>query len=245
MRERPILFNGDMVRAILEGRKTVTRRLVDPQPPVGHQWHGWIVESSNRKDEGKASWAACEGSLAHDAHRVHCPFGRPGDRLWVRENWWQAGEWQPRYPMVDECVWHGSSRVVYSADGLPPSEPNRHFPNGAPNGYTAADPNVAWRHRPSIHMPRWASRILLEVTAVRVERLQDITEEQAIAEGIDLDALEDSQERYDMVLAGSCATGRATPITAFRDLWLSTGGDWDANPWVWAIEFKRAEVRHA
>ena len=223
-RERPILFSGDMVRAILEGRKTVTRRAVKSD---------WIQsERAPLETSAGIFYFWCSGEHA-------CPFGRPGDRLWVRENWWQAGEWQPRYPMVDECVWHGSSRVVYSADGLPPNEPNRHFPNGAPNGYTAADPNVAWRHRPSIHMPRWASRILLEVTAVRVERLQDITEEQALAEGIDLDALADAQERYDMVLAGSGADGRATPITAFRDLWNSTGGDWDANPWVWVIEFKR------
>ena len=254
MRERPILFNGDMVRAILDGRKTVTRRLVPSWqlPTETSQADGdklrWMSVAQRDPRWGfgvfGASEAECMAQYNEDGPRC-CPFGNEGDRLWVRENWWQAGEWQPRYPMVDECVWHGSSRVFYSADGLPPNEPNRHLPGGAPKGYTAADPNVVWRHRPSIHMPRWASRILLEVTAVRVERLQDITEEQAIAEGIDLDALADSQERYDMVLAGSCAAGRATPITAFRDLWLSTGGDWDANPWVWVIQFKRAEASHA
>lgn len=214
MRERPILFNGDMVRAILEGRKTVTRRLVDPQPPVGHQWHGWIVESSNRKDEGKASWAACEGSLAHDAHRVHCPFGRPGDRLWVRETF-VGGQ--------------NGTAIRYRA-----TEPD--WPAGQ---------GTHWPWRPSIHMPRWASRILLEVTAVRVERLQDITEEQAQAEGADpihLDGLTAS----DITALDLEWADPATPYrNGFRRLWESLGGDWDANPWVWVIEFKRAEVRHA
>lgn len=200
MRERPILFSGDMVRAILEGRKTVTRRLVDPQPPAGHQWHGWIVESSIRKDEGKASWAACEGSLAHDAHRVHCPFGRPGDRLWVRETF-VGGQ--------------NGTAIRYRA-----TEPD--WPAGQ---------GTHWPWRPSIHMPRWASRILLEVTAVRVERLHDITLGEICKEGLARSIYE-----FAPVQRG---------FDAFADLWKSTGGDWDANPWVWVIEFKRVEAAHA
>jgi hypothetical protein len=199
MRERPILFNGDMVRAILEGRKTVTRRLIKPAPEMV-------------TDRSIATWEGDPAALMRLLEQAgrKCPYGQPGDRLWVRETW------AP-----------GATRTMYRAGCNPCYLP--------PSG----------RWKPSIHMPRWASRILLEVTAVRVERLQDITEEQAIAEGIDLDALADAQDRYDMVLAWSGADGRATPITAFRDLWNSTGGDWDANPWAWVIEFRRVEAAHA
>lgn len=224
MRERPILFNGDMVRAILEGRKTVTRRAMKAQPVLdGGFWKlggaGW--------SKGISSFAPMPGYSLSE----RCPFGRPGDRLWVRET---------TEAFRSPCGATELSR--YAADGAPVLHPDLEdceFSN------SIAHWTCSRSTRPSIHMPRWASRILLEITAVRVERLQDITEEQAIAEGIDLDALVASQDRYDMVLAGSGADGRATPITAFRDLWNSTGGDWDANPWVWVVEFKRLEARHA
>ena len=88
-------------------------------------------------------------------------------------------------------------------------------------------------------MPRAASRILLEITGVRVERLQDISDKEIEAEGIDLDALAEGQDRYDMCHAGSGADGRPTLRNAWRELWESTGGDWDANPWVWVVSFKR------
>ena len=87
-------------------------------------------------------------------------------------------------------------------------------------------------------MPRWASRIMLEIVSVRVERLQDISDADITAEGIDMEALAESQDRYDIVCKGSGASGRATERTAWRDLWESTGGDWEANPWCWAITFK-------
>lgn len=233
MRERPILFIGDMVRAILEGRKTVTRRTVKSD---------WI-QSERAPLETSAGvfhfW--CSGEFA-------CPYGLPGDRLWVRETWCDVNlygapglayraDGDIRDLMAEPCFLDADGAFDYSADRVKAYG----FAVWCDDLLSGAE----GRWRPSIHMPRWASRILLEITAVRVERLQDITEEQAIAEGIDLDALADAQDRYDMVLAGSGADGRATPITAFRDLWNSTGGDWDANPWVWVIEFKRVEASHA
>ena len=88
-------------------------------------------------------------------------------------------------------------------------------------------------------MPRWASRILLEIVLVRVERLQDISDADIEAEGIDMDALDEAQDRYDTIAKDGNASGRATMRTAWRELWESTGGDWDSNPWLWVIEFKR------
>lgn len=228
-KERPILFSIAMVRAILEGRKTVTRRALRTQPVLNGSF--WEL--------GGAGWSAGVKSITPVAgHSLAylCPYGQPGDRLWVRESWWQAGDWQATYPEDDTGAWFGSRRVVYSSDGTPPNEPNTSYPGGLRNGaYSAAAPNKIWRHRPSIHMPRWACRILLEVTAVRVERLQGITYEQAVAEGVYRDccrAWAATDEGGDL---------HKYPEPAFRDLWLKTGGDWDANPWVWVVEFKRIE----
>jgi hypothetical protein len=215
IKERPILFSAPMVRAILEGRKTVTRRAV--KFPLIDRDFGCEL-AGNEIDQS-------------EAHRL-CPYGQPGQRLWVRESWWQAGDWQATYPEDDTGAWFGSRRVVYSADGTPPNEPNSSYPSGLRNGaYPAAAPDKIWRHRPSIHMNRWASRILLENTDVRVERLQDISEEQASAEGVSAQAVESFR-----------VAGVARPAGfAFRDLWTSINGDenWTVNPWVWVVEFKR------
>lgn len=222
MRERPILFAEPMVRAILSGQKMVTRRAIKPQPKVTEAYlreHEAWVEGLTLSDHVNNAWQS--GFID-----VACPYGEPGDRLWVRESWWQAGDWQSTYPEDDTGAWFGSKRIAYSADSTPPNEPNRHYPAGLRNGaYSAAEPNKIWRHRPSIHMPRWASRILLEITAVRVERVQDISDEQALAEGVD-------------------QTNTSIPGYArqrFQDLWESINGtgSWDANPWVWVVEFKR------
>ncbi|HBO4748886.1 TPA: hypothetical protein L4V19_001991 [Pseudomonas aeruginosa] len=184
MKERPILFSGPMVRAILEGRKTVTRRAV--------------------KDTGfYAIDAAIHGNEValreREALSTRCPFGQPGDRLWVREAWAQ----------INVAQAPGETWVVYR-------ECDNRTDYGGP-----------WK--PSIHMRRRDSRILLEITAVRVERLQDITEDQAIAEGIDTHPM------------GFYGNGCITAGGAFLELWESINGDgsWAANPWVWVIEFKR------
>lgn len=219
IKERPALFSGAMVRATLEGRKTVTRRAIKPQPPEGHKWRGWVVDSTCSKEIGSASWDEAGGPLRRNATYARCPYGKPGDRLWVRETCFINDYREASVPEQERA----DCEIHYRADGIPDFEGEEEL--------------IRWR--PSIHMPRWASRILLEVTDVRVERLQDISDKEIEAEGIDLDALADGQDRYDMCHAGSGADGRPTLRTAWRELWESTGGDWDTNPWVWVVEFKR------
>jgi hypothetical protein len=173
MKERPILFSGEMIRAILEGRKTQTRRVLKPE------------------------------MFACDPRPVHpCPYGQPGDRLWVRETISQhnyCGFPLALIPQVNAArmrVWS------YAAD--------------------AVDEGTVTRNRPSIHMPRWASRLTLEIAKVRVERVQEISEADAIAEG--------------------CTTAGWGARQGYRNLWDTINGKrgfgWDANPWVWIVDFK-------
>lgn len=221
-RERPILFNDQMVRAILEGRKTVTRRVVTPQP----DFLGSMVDPNTPFKTLDAGLHA----------RITCPYGQPGDRLWVRETWTD----------VNMC---GAPALAYRADEDIRDlmeEPGFLDDRGA---FNYDDPRVkpypfaCWyaeldqaRWRPSIHMPRWASRILLEITAVRVERLQDISEEQALAEGVRGEPCDHARQACsDIGCWGDTAKG------AFGFLWeqLNGAGAWQANPWVWVVEFKR------
>lgn len=209
MKERPILFSAPMVRALLDGSKTQTRRMVKPFfARVG----------------AIASAVPADVVVERDgfAHRG-CPYGQPADRLWVRESWHQRGVWRkPDWPEAewDDAYWSGSKDVIYAAD--------------------AARPATGWRGRPSIHMPRWASRILLEIVSVRVERLQDISVADAKAEGIT------PYEVRQFAQFGATAEERAamyqrSAVRPYRDLWesLNGAGSWAANPWVWVVEFKR------
>lgn len=226
MKERPILFNGAMVRAILEGRKTVTRRLVK----------GGQIPKENLAEEGRHRWSAIGqhhprygfcvfGETASEcaqelATHAPCPYGRPGDRLWVRE--------------TTEADYSTSDCVVLS----------RYTADKEPVMYLANDDGVPiqaidhWDYprdsRPSIHMKRDACRILLEITGVRVERLQDISEEQAEAEGVHRDV----RMWFATDEGGPAFTW---PQHAFAHLWRGINGaeSWDANPWVWVVEFKR------
>ena len=186
IKERPILFSAPMVRAILESRKTVTRRAV--------------------KGSGLNFLADFTPEYAALPENHFCPHGKPGDRLWVREAWARVGIAQ-----APDQQW-----VVYR-------ESDNRTDYGGP-----------WK--PSIHMPRWASRILLEITDVRVERLQDISEAQALAEGIYSDPAVNGMYTAD---GDNYTSKQDGPGRAFADLWKSTGGDWVANPWVWVVEFKR------
>ncbi|HBP4592616.1 TPA: hypothetical protein L5618_004877 [Pseudomonas aeruginosa] len=216
MKERPILFTGPMVRAILEGRKTVTRRVVKPQP----DFLGSMVDPNTPFKTLDAGLHA----------RITCPYGEPGDRLWVRETWHVGKPHDKTAPadILAPLLAEGRGiTVLYTAGGWqsigPAGREEPIYPDDQPL------PDWAGKGRPSIHMPRWACRILLEITAVRVERLQDISEEQARAEGY-------PAER-------ECETG-GSGLDAwlwFRSLWGEINGPeaFTANPWVWVIEFKR------
>ena len=215
IKERPILFSAPMVRAILEGRKTVTRRALNAQSLKNIGYGVQLGECHELPSEGPLH----PNSIGY--YIDFCPYGNPGDRLWVRETCF-INDYREAAVPVDE---RAECEIIYRADGLPDWEGEEEL--------------IRWR--PSIHMPRWASRILLEITDVRVERLQDITEEQALAEGIiphvrggwhwhphDPSNVDDWHQ-----------FGFKSPAFAFQDLWIGTGGNWDANPWVWVVEFKR------
>lgn len=234
--EHPILMNGAMVRAVLDGSKMQTRRIAKLQRLAGSYFVGGAagVEFDGfriPRDGGPAPArfsAEAVGGGACISEEIHCPYGKPGDRLWVRETFGYVSPDEHQRP-PSECS------IEYRAD-LPADCTDR--PGSWPVEECAGDPERP-RWRPSIHMPRAASRILLEIVSVRVERLQDISDADIVAEGIDMEALAESQDRYDVVCKGSGASGRATERSAWRDLWESTGGDWEANPWCWAITFKR------
>lgn len=179
MKERPILFSAPMVRAILEGRKTMTRRALKKQPPflarVRHTWFNAPIYGFTDEDVPAANW-----------WKIRCPYGQPGDRLWVRETW--------RKDIYDNSTHY---RASHPCPDLP-------------------------KWKPAIHMFRKDSRINLEITAVRVEQLQDITEDDAKAEG------------------AQCGVGCPDHRIAFGRLWESINGpgSWSKNPWVWVVEFK-------
>lgn len=204
MKERPILFSAPMVRAILDGRKTQTRRIAK-DPVIGE-----IVKAGG-----------------NPGYRL-CQYGQPGDRLWVRETWARNNN-----QLSDT---HSDTSIAYRADGE-----TRAQDNGT---------DLPWR--PSIHMPRRASRILLEVTGVRVERLQDISEEDAIKEGARFfaDIPIGVPHRFQDAPRWSMDTSPPntdhclpTARVAFGNLWNRINGDgsWDANPWVWVVSFRLIE----
>lgn len=201
MKERPILFSGEMVRAILrdEDPKTQTRRVVKPQPTDRIEGKGngrfWTTIPSIGGETGKYS-----------IHEIACPYGRPGDRLWVRETFADLrGQGFP-------------APFGYAADCRP----------GSDSDQARKDYGVKWK--PSIFMPRWASRIELEVVDVRVERVQAITEDDAKAEGVIYSARPGSE-------LGNGYRNR------YRELWdelnAKRGHGWDRNPWVWVVKFER------
>lgn len=203
MKERPILFSAPMVRALLNGRKTQTRR---------------AYKNRKHPDAG-CDMAACE--LAREKQHVidrSCPYGRPGDRLWVRET---------HRPIFGQTC--GLIAVDYQAD---PREKWERLGDqiGTPTKWT-----------PSIHMRREYSRIQLEIVSVRIERLNDISYEDAISEGMaDHAKVIPCNKNFDET-SEQCARRLRWPQRQYENLWnkISGAGSWDANPWVWAVEFKR------
>lgn len=199
MTERPILFSAPMVRALLAGTKTQTRRIVKRQP----DWVAW-----GRKMGEKHPTPMFR--IGDQIVEAHCPYGKPGDRLWVRETW---GFHEPGIP-------------AYRASA---TEDQLRF----------------YRWRPSIYMPRQYSRITLNVAGVRIERLQAISVADAIAEGL-LRHVGEIETWWGNGTEGERPTHNAcrwlSPVECYRDLWQSINGpsSWDANPWVWVVEFRRA-----
>jgi len=215
VKARPILFSAPMVRALLDGRKTQTRRILKPQPPVECGIHYMLGNESWLDDENQSPlrhyWEAWGGPLFENkpadhlcgSHSVRSPHGKPGDQLWVREAW--------------------STHACF--DHIPPRDLTTRSIH-----YQADGTIKTGKYRQAFHMPRWASRITLEVVSVRVERLNDISTEDCIAEGIttnlrEHDAVCDLRDQY-------------------RELWehLNGSGSWAANPWVWVVEFRRIEA---
>ena len=217
MTERPIIFSGPMVRAILDGRKTQTRRAVKPKYPI--EFFGGKGEEGDPRcwgygpcDDG--TWALLDNRDGDsESWQIPCPYGVSGDRLWVRETWGLHRDYERVYETDKKpCVGFLGYLATDDDDSCPKTIINR------------------WR--PSIHMPRWASRITLEVVEVRVQRVQDISEADAVAEGC---------RQHESAILSRAVGYRAT----FRELWDSLnanrGHGWATNPWVWAITFKRLE----
>lgn len=226
MKERPIPFSGPMVRAILEGQKTVTRRAVKPQ----------FMSAPVDVIDGVPSWdrpANYAGEVTMNTqHGKPCPYGKPGDRLWVRETWLEDPE--------NDGTWAYTQYM--GCKGSPLSDIPKRFQKPDHCIFRASwkGPDMLWR--PSIHMPRWASRILLEISDVRVERLQDISEDQAEAEGIE-GCIPGCPGPYDEHGNPECDCMNLTYKQSFQAFWESINGrkSWDANPWVWVVEFKRIQ----
>lgn len=210
MKERPILFSAPMVRAILAGDKTQTRRVVKPQPHYDRQFSNDGMVLHNKKGDQTTS-------IHTPLIACHCPYGMPGDRLWVRETWMDLSE------TGIEPITGSRSRYAYRAD----------TPAGSYGDETRKEYGLKWR--PSIFMPRSACRILLEVVSVRVERLNDISEVDSLAEGSREWASEQDTPVRD-IPAGETHL-------VYRQLWesINGAGSWDADPWVWVVEFKQIE----
>ncbi|EOK9227771.1 hypothetical protein QFV42_RS18680 [Escherichia coli] len=210
-----MIFNGEMVRAILDGRKTQTRRIMKDQPSDGfHPTHNgydldlnahWYTPGVVDKNGYLQPAKKDVFGVADENEGYTCPFGEVGDRIWVRETF-----------------------AAFDADWKFPGRPHDLKDGPWPNViYPASGAGVLpGTLRPSIHMPRWASRLTLEITGVRVERLRDLSEDDAKSEGI-------------TPPSGGVLPGWEYRIN-FRDLWMSIYGadNWEANPWVWVIEFK-------
>lgn len=237
--DRGILFSGPMVRALLAGTKTQTRRIVKP--------NAWVDDDCDAGYDGQTV------GVPPYIDKSRCPYGQAGDRLWVRERWRigafrQADGAFPNrfaldflaspelartpwcYPPID--AWTKLSRQSLQECAKAAAAGSKDlWEDGDGWGWEHGKSPCRWR--PSIHMPRWASRITLEITGVRVERLRDISEADAIAEGI---------ERKDSVWKDYRTDGGwSCPINSYWSLWDSINGpgSWDANPWVWVVEFKR------
>lgn len=219
MKERPILFNDPMVRAILSGQKTQTRRVVNPYPPAQRTVIPYRPSAIVPQQDG--TFAAYTDSRKFK--EFTCPYGQPGERLWVRECWAPIG-------MTELCTGKQRTSYEYRAGRLV-------LKQGQEPAIIEQEPFFhVDRWYPSIHMPRAACRLVLEIVSVRVERLQDISREDAIAEGVQWD---DAMGGYHVDDGSHFNASFAAE--SYRSLWKHINGaeSWAANPWVWVINFKR------
>jgi len=211
MKQRPILFSGDMVRAILEGRKTQTRRLVNPQPIVGSGQEIVQVASND-------FWVGTNNGhfSGHSSTRFSCKFGQSGDQVWVKETFAIHPDYNPPYNFDGQYVYRATDPDWETTDG--------------------------WKWKPSLFMPREASRIFLEITEVRVERLQDISENDAWKEGIEFKRPPINQNATGFRHYQSGFYNAKNAQHSYQTLWEKINGpeSWDLNPWVWVVEFKTA-----
>lgn len=221
MKERPILFNGDMVRAILDGRKTQTRRVVTDAHfrKLGLERDGKFVYTT----EGPQWNGDFEGSF-------WCPFGEVGSKLWVRET------------CRAEELSDGTDGVRYLADNSFKVIENTLEASEdwiAMNHYRTGCGEIKGQVVPSIHMPRWASRITLEITGVRVERLHSISNEEIVREGFNAVSEPVLMPDDSFAVVGEFEGKRSTLRSLFSSKWteINGPGSWDANPWVWVVEF--------
>lgn len=232
MKSTPILFKLPMVQAIREGRKTQTRRIIDPQPiPDRHFPYGRLEWNPRNLHytECNVAWRPLSNAFEDYIQNGHCPYGKPGDWMWGKETW----------------------RTVDSLDHVKPSN----IRPGAPIEYAAGGNNVPGfegqpltgmgKWRPSIFMPKWMSRIILEVVSIRAQRLQDITEEDSIAEGCSPETRAEGT-----LFRGSIhpvkGTHKVFPCAkaAYRDIWESINGpgSWERNDYVFAVKFKEVKL---
>jgi hypothetical protein len=223
-----------MVKALMAGTKTQTRRIVKVQPPAeGYRLSTLMSTTGDRRNMGKHQWAklSADGFSIDHSHDVYftCPYGYVGDRLWVRESSYQYGR---NLYSEDES---GEREWFFRPDIFAP----RHFAADGPKPEAAED--FLWRSVPSIHMPRWASRILLEIVGVRVERLNNISEADAIAEGIE--PTEDWGGNWQWYQDYLSESNQVLARESYASLWRKINGpeSWAANPWVWVVEFKVIE----
>ena len=235
IKERPILFSGPMVRAILDGRKTQTRRILKKQPQShhweilpGYEFFSKLLETT----KGLACrFSHCLNGREDEPLWVNCPYGKVGDRLWVRENYRLYLRGRGDSPGFDRVITYPVN-ITRGDCTLVPSDWFDWFDSKEKS-------KRSFSLRPSIHMPRFASRILLEITDIRVERLQDINEEDAQKEGVYKLWCDTGWNRYG-VDAGDILLNNKTARGCFRMLWewIHDEKSWDSNPFVWVVSFK-------
>jgi len=238
--ERPIIFSPPMASAILAGTKTVTRRIVkfpvrkmssaDHESPTYTMAQGTATEMTSDSNASSIELSDTGRETTLDL----CPYGQPGDRLSLKESFYAFGRWETRFNEKHQhSEWHFIDLTLQSGLAYQFSEPTDYVKTSRSN------PEPAWWRRPSLFMPRRASRINLEITDVHIERLRDITDEQARAEGFS--PMHDGMHSYFVNHMSPPNSGMSvTAVIAFAVYWQSLNGveSWDANPWVWVVGFR-------